>query len=273
MNSKEKCTYQLEDGVTVTPNRLAKLGKEKQISAMRYWFGEHFSDPNILPYDSSEGGFQWIWGGPYEARDELESEFGGLVKQAALDELAKELERENWQWSGNPDEYEPDDDDFYDFSLTLLTPSAFLQVSLNQIEEASKLKSLGENQQFIQRLLFANAVTALETYLADTFRKGIEGNPARIQKFVETFSGIRDVRIPISAASETARNLEKLVMDKLSKVIWHHLDKISEMYANTFSVTFPDDLSHLEKSVKDRHDIVHRNGKSVDGTIGCWDEK
>jgi hypothetical protein len=272
MPTKKTHTYQLQDGEYVTPSKLSKLGKSKQIWAMRMWFGENFSDPNILPYNSAEGGFQWIWGGPYDAREELEDEFSGIVKDSAIEELAHELERENWEWSGNPDEYEPDDEDFYNYAHSRMLPSAVLELSLNQIEEAAKHKSLGEIEQFIHRLLFANAITALETYLAEKFRKTIDTDPALIQKFVETFPGLRERRVSLSAVTAVARNLEKLVMSELSKVMWHRLDKVGKMYNDTLSVPFPDDLKLLEKAIKDRHDIVHRNGKSEDGTIGSWDE-
>lgn len=273
MPSKKTPTYQIQNGESVTASKLSRLGKEHQIGAMRIWFGANFSDPNILPYDSSEGGFQWIWGGPYDARDELENEFSGIVKESAIDELASELQEENWQWSGNPDEYEPDDEEFYDTVFLRMSPNVALELSLNQIEDAAKHKSLGEIEQFIHRLLFANAITALETYLAERFRKAIEADPALIQKFVETFPGLKEQRVPLSAATAVARNLEKLVMNELSKVMWHRLDKVGKMYNDTLNIPFPDDLKLLEKSIKDRHDIVHRNGKSEDGMIGNWDEK
>ena len=53
----------------VTPSRLKRLGKAKQRKYMLYWFRERFEDPvEETPYNSREGGYLYIWGGPYDAR-------------------------------------------------------------------------------------------------------------------------------------------------------------------------------------------------------------
>jgi hypothetical protein len=39
------------------------------------------------PHESSEGGYLYIWGGPYEARDELFAEFGDYVPEDVIEEI------------------------------------------------------------------------------------------------------------------------------------------------------------------------------------------
>ncbi|WP_141397857.1 hypothetical protein [Novosphingobium sp. Chol11] len=47
------------------------------------WFYENFEDPaNQLPYESGSGGYQWIWGGPYDAIEELTSAFPDASEKA-----------------------------------------------------------------------------------------------------------------------------------------------------------------------------------------------
>jgi hypothetical protein len=48
------------------------------------------------------------------------------------------------------------------------------------------------------------------------------------------------------------------------EVIYHNLAKVSKMYNSTFKIEFPD-IAAMAKCVHVRHDIVHRNGKTVDG--------
>jgi hypothetical protein len=44
---------------------------------MREWFKERYKDPaDGVPYDSGEGGYQYIHGGPYDPQDVLMAEFG-----------------------------------------------------------------------------------------------------------------------------------------------------------------------------------------------------
>jgi hypothetical protein len=71
------------------------------------WFLQHYADPEeSCPYESREGGYQWIWGGPYDAEEELSDEWGGVFTEAFLAQVAEDLcEAHNcYAWSGAPDE-------------------------------------------------------------------------------------------------------------------------------------------------------------------------
>ena len=67
-----------------------RFDREEQKEIMRSWFFENFEDPvHNCPYETREGGYVYIWGGPYEARDELESKFADLVDSKLIDELVE----------------------------------------------------------------------------------------------------------------------------------------------------------------------------------------
>lgn len=77
----------------------------EHIDEMKEWFLENYEDPaNSCPYESKEGGYVYIYGGPYEAEDVLYSEFGGIYNDREIEIAAKELEDENGviEWSGIP---------------------------------------------------------------------------------------------------------------------------------------------------------------------------
>lgn len=65
--------------------------RQAQIDALVEWFFERYEDPaQRLPYISAEGGYQWIYGGPYDAREELAENFPDLpddIIGAAVDEI------------------------------------------------------------------------------------------------------------------------------------------------------------------------------------------
>jgi hypothetical protein len=46
----------------------------------------------VTPYESAEGGYQWIWGGPYNAGEQLFSKFGDIVPESLIEEVTEELE-------------------------------------------------------------------------------------------------------------------------------------------------------------------------------------
>ena len=88
--------------------------RQARIDALVEWFFERFEDPaHRLPYESREGGYQWIYGGPYDAREELEDYFSDEAEdiiQAAADEIESEGLTE-WAPVSSPGDYDDHDDD------------------------------------------------------------------------------------------------------------------------------------------------------------------
>src|SRR5262245_17484632 len=50
------------------------LVAEQAYHSLKTWFLALDPDPaDVGPYESAEGGYQWIWGGPFEASDVIAS--------------------------------------------------------------------------------------------------------------------------------------------------------------------------------------------------------
>jgi hypothetical protein len=76
--------------------------KDAIVAHMRHWFLARYEDPNEnTPYD---GGYVYIYGGPYDAREELEGAFATLIDEDLIAEVAAALEEEFQvhEWSGVP---------------------------------------------------------------------------------------------------------------------------------------------------------------------------
>lgn len=90
--------------------------RQSRIDALVEWFFERYEDPaHRLPYVSAEGGYQWIYGGPYDARDVLGDNFSDEpedILEAAIDQI--EVEATDWSPVPGPEDYgelEPPDDE------------------------------------------------------------------------------------------------------------------------------------------------------------------
>ncbi|KDM65488.1 hypothetical protein ACIDI_103c00010 [Acidiphilium sp. JA12-A1] len=96
----------LEDGSASGISRTAfrRMRKAQKLELMIDWFGQNYEDPaERTPYDSAEGGYLWIWGGPHDARDVLYTKFGSLVSEGLIDEAAQEIEAEGTvDWASKP---------------------------------------------------------------------------------------------------------------------------------------------------------------------------
>ena len=77
------------------------------------WFFERYEDPvHRLPYISAEGGYQWIYGGPYDAREVLGENFPDTdegVIEAAVEEIESDGLTE-WAPVASADDYIDDID-------------------------------------------------------------------------------------------------------------------------------------------------------------------
>lgn len=77
-----------------------------QARMMIDWFLSIYCDPvENSPHDSAEGGFQFIYGGPYSAEDELRAHFedaGGILDEVALLEVLNHLEEFCTEWTKLP---------------------------------------------------------------------------------------------------------------------------------------------------------------------------
>lgn len=72
---------------------------------MKQWFYENYEDPaNSLPYNSAEGGYQWIYGGPTTPLDALQEGFSQEYPFELLERVAKQITNSDglWDWSPKP---------------------------------------------------------------------------------------------------------------------------------------------------------------------------
>ena len=80
--------------------------REAAVQAMVEWFRKYYADPtSILPTESGGEGFQYIYGGPFEARDVLEQKFGdpGTYSDEDIEAAAVEIEKDGViDWSPVP---------------------------------------------------------------------------------------------------------------------------------------------------------------------------
>lgn len=68
----------------VDAEREEPIGEENLVSGMIAWFHENYEDPaNGVPYDGREGGYQYVFGGPYDPNEVLQGEFPDVPYETA----------------------------------------------------------------------------------------------------------------------------------------------------------------------------------------------
>ena len=93
-----------EELANLTDDQLRALPKEQQEEYIVAWFHSQFWDPaQETPYDGREGGYLYIHGGPYDAREELDEKFGGVVEESIIENAVEEIESDGQtDWAPSP---------------------------------------------------------------------------------------------------------------------------------------------------------------------------
>jgi hypothetical protein len=246
---------------------LSKADPETQKKVMTDWFLAHYTDPNDnSPYESAEGGYIYIWGGPYDAQDKLSDKFGGVVPDEVIEELAGELNAITTDWTGNPDEHALDE---YEFEISRSTVHrASFDEAITIVEVILNEKFIGDLLQPLWRQQYTSVFSAMEAYLFDFFYSTIQADKELFRKFVKVNKEFENTKVRLADIFEQHEKLDQTVREHLSGLLWHNLPRIAPLYKLVLGIEFDKKLlGKLSKAVLTRHDIVHRNGKKTDGTM------
>ena len=251
----------------VSDDQLREMSEDDQRAVMESWFRSRFEDPAVrTPYETAEGGYIWIWGGPFEAEDELHGEFDGVVPDSVIDELAGELSDESWQWAPVAQDSDYDNTLLEVVNANVKAQPTFAEATKN-IELLLDVQCNPSLVAALNRMLYANVIAALETYLSDTFINRVLSEDVALRKFIETTPEFNKQTITYSEVFKAADSAKQEARRYLLDVVWHNIAKVHAMYRDTLDVTLSAGLSVVATAIPLRHDIVHRNGRDKDGIL------
>lgn len=141
-----------------------------------------------------------------------------------------------------------------------------LSESLKEVESLISDERQNEvNKDLLAKLLYANVITAFETYLSDTFVYTVVSFPPLIRRIVESDPEFTKRKIELSDLFRRYDGIREEVSEYLKGLIYHNLSKVKQLYKSVLFVDFPKDSSSIFNAINIRHDIVHRNGRTKGG--------
>lgn len=239
-----------------------------QIEAMRRWFHARYEDPaNQTPYSSQEGGYMFVFGGPYDPNDVIQERFEHSVHYKVMEKLIQDL------WSDVGDAWAPIEHEGvdYDDELSFLVihrsdPMRFLQGRLAQIDAVLAVPTPAFEAELIHQMAHSSLIAALEAYLADTVTYWVGHDNAALRRFVSRNKDFKARALTLDQVFDRLDGLDEEVRQYLQDLIWHRLDKIKPMVQAGLDIVVPD-IGELMREVVIRHDIVHRAGRTRDGNL------
>ena len=121
----------------------------------------------------------------------------------------------------------------------------------------------------MNRMMFTQAVAAMEAYLCDTLLASITVNRDNMLKLLDGDKELKSTKLSLS---DVFRNPDAVTVQAIGYVkdlLFHNLPKTKAIYALVGVDIFPSKevSKSLHKAMSIRHDCIHRNGRSKDGQI------
>jgi len=162
----------------------------------------------------------------------------------------------------DPDE--PDDNQLD----AILSNTEFYQTFSEEIKSLRVLNNIvitdDKTLKSLKRQIYIGTITCLETYLSDAFINTVLSNGEYVKSFFSTFKDFKQQKISLSDLFININQAEKMAKEAMSKVLYHNLGQVNEMYKGTLNILFPE-FGEIKRYINTRHDLVHRNGKTTDG--------
>lgn len=155
-------------------------------------------------------------------------------------------------------------DDFSDLIELEKEHTLFYENFSESLIDIHGLMAAAPENRTLAKLLYAAVITAMETYLSDTFKKQVLNRPAIKKRFVKSHDFFKRDKFSLSEIYERSASLNELIVSEIDTISFHNLNRVLALYKAVLATNFPTELlADLKHAIDNRHDIVHRNGKDT----------
>ncbi len=261
-------TFDIDGPLEFNDEWLKTADRDDQIIAVREWFTDRYCDPaQETPYNSREGGYLYIHGGPYSPDDEINDRFSDFVPQEVIDEVVNELVADVG------DEWAPIrwniEDEFEDLSIESinerLTPKINFEERINKLDQfIASTPHLNTSNQFMLHMAYSMLISYFEAYLSETVVFWAKKDESVIFRIAT--KEFKDKSYKLNEIFDDIEKFKATTLAHLSSnVVWHRLDKLKPTIEHGLNIKSPH-FGKIMGAILDRHDIVHRGGIKQDGS-------
>lgn len=180
--------------------------------------------------------------------NEHEEQWAELAAEYSAMQEAEEDEAE-FQWLNRHSH----SDFFHEFSAELATASSLLTFGSNALLTDT-----------VNKLVYAHAVTLMEALISSVVRKLIVSEQSLLMNLVAKYKKLSGITVTLKQIAEEPKIVESIVLKELSEVTFHNVSTINQVFNAMFDEHMKGlRLSEIGRICGKRHDIVHRNGKTV----------
>jgi len=126
----------------------------------------------------------------------------------------------------------------------------------------SLTRSPSPREETLNRLVYANIITILETFLSDYLITSVKIYDDVFKSLVKNYQGLNQKKMSLEELVVMELSPFSVVIETLENAIFHNVSVATSYYKAAFGI----DISQSDaiiSAVKLRHDIVHRSGKGI----------
>ncbi|MDO6514397.1 hypothetical protein [Neptuniibacter sp. 2_MG-2023] len=212
------------------------------------------------------------------AEEQIEQEKEVYIRSILNDEEADES-HPKWEALSN-DFYEDHerrraaDEDFAEAQWSIKNePLVLFNNTVNDLNESYKvLESFqaSEEQPWQFKMLYSYGITILEAYLYELAVHLVRTHPTCLNNFVsdkDISKALSFEKYPLHEILKDPDFVLSTVINSLSNVLYHNIWKSVKIFEGMINQKFEIDITDIKQACSIRHDLVHRNGKTVGGEI------
>ncbi|MGT0191452.1 HEPN/Toprim-associated domain-containing protein [Burkholderia pyrrocinia] len=138
-------------------------------------------------------------------------------------------------------------------------------VHQGNLTDVNMLLEVQPDSQTLIRVLYASAITTMEAYLSDIFKREVLRRESMKRRFVASHPDFKE-KIALSSIFDAMESLDDRIEKVIDETSFHNIDSTCAMFKQVLGASFPPELMQgLKAAVEIRHDIVHRHGKTKKG--------
>ncbi|MBT0671274.1 hypothetical protein HT136_23160 [Novosphingobium profundi] len=121
----------------------------------------------------------------------------------------------------------------------------------------------------MNRMLFTQAIAAMEAYLCDTLLASITTNRENMLKLLDGDKELKATKLSLADVFRDPDAVTIQAVGYVKDLLFHNLPKTKAIYALVGVDIFPSQAvsTKLHKAMSLRHDCIHRNGRTKDGQV------
>lgn len=141
----------------------------------------------------------------------------------------------------------------------------YFEMFLSEIENTKQiLNGVESSNQAMLKMVCSHSITVLESYLGDYIKCLIIKEPEYLNNFIEN-DDLAKAKYSLRDFHKEEHGVVGLVLKSFNKTSFHNVKQVVNIFNAMFACKLDMDISDISKAIDLRHDLIHRNGKSING--------